>query len=89
MLGEDFRDQGRIVVREHAGAIAAAPRGFEDLDVVPVDAAAGTNHLEASAAVALNDLDVFRSNWEVHRGLPQRNFNCGRASEDPASLILA
>ena len=70
MERQHLLDQRREIVGEHSLAIATAPSGFKDLNVVPVDAPAVARHLKSLAALSLNYFYVLGSNGEVHLDIP-------------------
>ena len=62
--------QGREIGGEHSPAVAAGPQGARHLEMIPVDASAWADELKPSAAVSLNDFEVFRFYRSVHLNPP-------------------
>ena len=69
-----------IRMGEHSPTIPALPNRLHDLNVVPVDAPAGADELEPSAALSLNELQVFGSNRIVDSIYCGRHFSSSLAS---------
>jgi hypothetical protein len=65
---------------EHSPTIPALPNRLHDLNVVPVDAPAGADELEPSAALSLNELQVFGSNRIVDSIYCGRHFSSSLVS---------
>jgi hypothetical protein len=61
-------DESREIVRKDATAVAAGPGGFGDFNMVPVNAAAGADDLQAEAAISRCQGNILRANWEAHAG---------------------